>query len=416
MEEQLITKKIISYDDKTTLYLISFIEFICIMCNIKTPDVQVDLSQSKVNNMTVSYNKYPHHFGSRSLITIAHVKMNHTDEYFLVDGQHRVAMIKELLKTDNNSNIIVALVTVKSDKEFKQLFDDINADSLKYNIKDYSVFNKKLYELLKKKYSNYSYLPKINSGENTLYTLSGFIDVIIGKKIMEHIKNNSVLTDAQKNDDKFMAEFIFDYINTKQTEYFKKCKYTDNYIKNKNIYTEDEIISIENCSCMFMIYNNFVDCLFDETIEPIHYFSTSFSITDMIRANIWKKVFGRKRVPQKCPCLLCPNTIIKDNAATWNCSYIKHIMNGGLPEIANMTVSCIRCYNNMNKDKLDMKDWEDTLISHHINDAYFSEDDAAVKCGITKCNTIINKDTFIAGKIISSKTNEISYKPICGKH
>ena len=35
---------------------------------------------------------------------------------------------------------------------------------------------------------------------------------------------------------------------------------------------------------------------------------------------------------------------------------------------------------------------------------------------IFSINTIINKDTFIASKIISSKTNKISYKPICDKH
>ena len=76
----------------------TFKELITFIDNkVVVPEIQTDLSQSKIYSMVASYYRYIHHFYSRCLITIAHLITDDVDEYYLVDGQHRIEMIRILL-------------------------------------------------------------------------------------------------------------------------------------------------------------------------------------------------------------------------------------------------------------------------------------------------------------------------------
>jgi hypothetical protein len=411
MEIKKVSKIITSVNNAMYIITMTFIQLIKILSEIKTPEMQTDLSLSKISGMKESYYKYPHHFGSRALITIAHVNMNGLEEYFLVDGQHRVEMIKELVAHDKNDNILVAFITVTTEKEFEDLFADINSDSLKYNLSDFSVFNKKIYKLLKKKI-NLEYLPKISMATNTLYTSSQFIELIISKKIMEFVKDKTALTIIQKNDDTYMANIIYAFLITKEKEFFVKCNYENMYVTSKDIFSDDEQKSILAKNCMFMINNNFVNWLFDETITPIHYYKTLPSFDEMIKKSVWRMTFGQKRLPQKCYIDGCENMLTKDNYASWGCGYIKHIVNGGTIVTSNMKAVCMSCSHDMYEMKLDIDDWSNELINREIL-KYFTT--PTIKCPIRKCTHLITKDNFIRGDItgIDKKT---SYKPICTNH
>ena len=57
---------------------------------LKIPSFQTDLDENKVEQMVISYEANPHHFTSRSLITVAHIIVGTNEEYLLIDGQHRL--------------------------------------------------------------------------------------------------------------------------------------------------------------------------------------------------------------------------------------------------------------------------------------------------------------------------------------
>lgn len=408
-------KLVITYGNNAEIFSINFVDFIKILNKIKTPDMQTDLSQSKICEMRSSYYKNPHHFASRCLITIAHVMMNGSEEYFLADGQHRIEMIKVLVTENKNENILVSFVKVTTAIEFEKLFADINSDSFKYNLNDFSIFNKKMYELLKKKFNHRTYLPDMSSSENVLYTRSQLFELLITKEIMEFIKENQILTDLQKNDSEYMATLIYNFLISKEKEFFSKYNYKNIYLKNPSLFSDDEKISIEAKHCIFMINNNFIDYLFDETVIPIHYYKITPSFNDLMRERIWKKTFGLKRKDQECLIDGCENKLIKNNPASWNCGYIINLQNGGDITINNMKAVCTCCVNNMDQQQLNLDDWNNKFLHNKLIKMYFNTD-AEIKCGINKCYNIINKHNFISGEITTSTSKKLVFRPICNSH
>lgn len=84
---------------------------------IKHPLIQTTLNGDKVDEMIENYNDdnpYKHHFTSCSLITIAHQIVGDKQDYYLIDGQHRLQMAFDIYDTKGDEkSFLVAIINVK---------------------------------------------------------------------------------------------------------------------------------------------------------------------------------------------------------------------------------------------------------------------------------------------------------------
>ena len=124
---------------------------------IKHPSNQTKLDDDKIKEMCKIYNEdspYKKFFLSCALITIAKLVVGDNEDYYLVDGQHRLNMAFDLLEQneDNNMSFLLCIITIKQKKEMIDLMNYINKDSSKYIYHDYPIFDQILFEQLKELY------------------------------------------------------------------------------------------------------------------------------------------------------------------------------------------------------------------------------------------------------------------------
>ena len=117
------------YTDNAKLVAISSIELKEINHLIKHPLFQTTLNSDKVEEMKARYsddNKYNHHFLACCVITIAHLIVGDKEDYYLLDGQHRVEALK---KCKNNFLIICQVIDFDSINSMKNYFKSINQNT-----------------------------------------------------------------------------------------------------------------------------------------------------------------------------------------------------------------------------------------------------------------------------------------------
>ena len=98
---------------------------------IKHPSNQTKLDDDKIKEMCKIYKKI---FLSCALITIAKIVVGDNEEYYLVDGQHRLNMAFDLLEQneDNNMSFLLSIITIKQKNEMIDFMNYINKDSSIY--------------------------------------------------------------------------------------------------------------------------------------------------------------------------------------------------------------------------------------------------------------------------------------------
>ena len=206
---------IITIDDNN-IYKCTFKELRNIT-NIDTPVEQVNLDDDKINEMIKAYNTNKHYFLGKCLITISKTTIDNNTVYYIMDGQHRLEMIKRLPFTEN-IELLLSIININTIEEFHKLFNELNIDSLKYKFKNLSIFEKQNLYLIKKELQNkYTFLPKKSSETNPLYTISEFI---------EQISNN------------FSALNIIEILEEKNNLFFDKLSYLE--IINEYSFSETE--------------------------------------------------------------------------------------------------------------------------------------------------------------------------------
>lgn len=367
---------------------------------IKHPLFQTTLNADKVEEMKEKYsddNKYSHHFLTCSVITIAHLIVGDKEDYYLVDGQHRVQMLIEL---EENKTVLVALINVRTKEEMDILFKSINADSAKCHINDYPIFAEQMYvelkELIQRKYD---FLPKSSSDRNKLYCPSEFIDKIIKTNIITSISDD--------------PKSIFAFIRLRESKFFKQFDYLSKYHQNKDSFKEKEIVCIENKSCMFMKRNNFFEWLVNPNIEPYHEFRKRLAIPKTLQNKVWEKEFNAM-TNGNCPIYNCTNILDKKVSNSWQCGHIISVMNGGETNLDNLRPICTPCNKSMSS-----MDWDDYIIKilkDTIIEDYYNDNDT-LQCyykNSKRCTIMINKDEFFP-YVYQTKAGKTKLKPICKK-
>jgi hypothetical protein len=401
---------VLSIIDKSKIIKVTFKQFDKMNDIIDIPEIQGTLQIEKVNSMIDSYKKYKHHLLSRCLLTIAHCIVGNEEHFYLLDGQHRREAALQLVKEnpDYNETMLLAIIEVNSQIEFNTLFEEINEDSSKCVYKNLPIFDKEIYEKLKKLLiNNYDFLPKCSSSKNRLYEVSEFVELLCTKKIITFIKKNNDTANPKK---------IFNFLQKKDKEFFSKGQYLEIYNKNKDTFKIKEQDSINNKSAMFMKKNNFIDWILDENIEPMHDFNKRYKISKQLQKDVWIKEF--QSLPNgKCPIFNCDNILTSNIINSWQCGHIISIKNGGNNDINNLKPICPAC--NQKMSSTNWENWENDKIKELIIDTYFDNDnpDYEICCRMVKnkCKNKININTFYSCQFTNEKSKSVTVKPICLK-
>lgn len=390
------------YTDNAKLIPISSKELKKINQLIKHPLFQTTLNSDKVEEMKTRYsddNKYNHHFLACSIITIAHLIVGDKEDYYLVDGQHRVQMLLEL---EENKTILVALINVRTKDEMDELFKSINSDSAKCHINDYPIFAEQMYvELKELLQTKYIFLPKSSSTRHRLYCHSEFIDMLIKANIITSISDDP------------SPKGVFSFLKKKDKEYFCKFDYISKYHQNKDSFKDQETLSIENKSCMFMKRNNFFDWLVNPSIELEHEFRKRPAIPKTLQKQVWQKEFNAM-TNGKCPIYKCPNILDTKTVNSWQCGHITSIMNGGETSLDNLRPICPTC--NQKMSSMNWDDYVNKLLKDHIIEDSFNDNDN-VKCykkESNQCTITVTIKDFHPYQY-KTKNGIDKLKPICKK-
>jgi hypothetical protein len=368
---------------------------------IKMPLIQTSLNGDKVEEMKKKFsdiNPYHHHFLACCNITLAHLIVGEKEDYYLVDGQHRVEMALELYDTNNdNKSFIVSIINVKSKDEMNSLFKSINADSAKCVINDYPIFAQQLFEEIKELLqTKYTFIPNKALEKNRLYNITEFIDILIKKNILtsDNCKEN------------------YNYLVNKEKVFFNKYDYMARMHKNKSIYKDQEIKSIENKSCMFMKNNNFIEWLIDTTLEPSHDYYIRKSIPKKLQQQVWEKEFNANS-NGSCPIYKCENILDKKVSNSWQCGHIMSVANGGTNDLDNLRTICTDC--NKKMSSMNWDDYINKLYKETIIEDYFYENET-IQCyyknNSKRCINIVTNENFYPYKHTTPK-NKIKIKPVC---
>jgi hypothetical protein len=342
-------QKLEMYKDSAYLLAFTFKELCDIEKYLLTPIFQTPLNTDKIEQMTDAYNTNPQFLLSKLILTVAVINNMTENEYYLMDGQHRLNMCCQLYQNEQeNHKMYIAFYHIDNEQQFMGLFDDLNKDSQKS--KKYvsmDIFKKLEYSHLKKtllsKYKG-CYAKKI-SMQNHLYTVDEFIG---------HLENNNFL-DLHKNEDMQIDDLIRS-IDRKHKTYFNVVKYLET--QDESLFYKDEIDCIETYkNVMFFKNNNFVDYLCDvKKVSPVHnYRNLRVGISPSLKKEVWVNEFNTSRAGL-CPIPYCENILKYKEKNGFQCGHVVSVKNGGDTSSDNLRPICSSC--NLDMGSMDWEDYE----------------------------------------------------------
>ena len=315
---------------------------------LKKPKFKIDLDDDKIDEMIKSYKKNPEYllFKDKIVIAMTIVQYSMYDIYYnmyVVDGQHRLEMARRLYEEDKiNDYMTFCFFHVKTDKEMKKLFMEINKDSYK-NTHYISLddFKQNIYDMMREYLiiNKSSYFADKKKETNKRYTISEFLNKLQNMKVFEKYNNfDELVKDLEDKNKTFcnMIEYL-EYFNDMPCPFYKD---EEECIRNNIIY------SLKN--------NNFINFFVDsiDTVPDHKFKITKKYISPKIRMCVWNRYFGKNETGS-CP--LC-NNMIRVGKNGFHCGHIKSTMNGGLTEIDNLRPICGDCNINMGG-----MNWDDYL-------------------------------------------------------
>jgi 5-methylcytosine-specific restriction endonuclease McrA len=305
--------------------------------NFETPTFQADLDEDKIDEMVQSYLEYPSHFVSQLLLTIANVKIGNDEINYIMDGQHRMEMIKKLYENyKTNENVIIAVHFLKTEDDLLKLFNNLNKDSTK-NLKyvKLDIFKKheivQFRTLISMRYQER--YAKTKSKSVYIKTVNEFIEELHDKKFFE--KNKLSLDETIK------------LIDSKHIEYFNELQYLENVGNNPSAFYKDEVNVInKHKNVMFLKNNNFVDFISCDELPNHHtYKEKRCSISHGKRCEVWDNEFCDV-VKGVCPVIDCTQMLYKKDKG-FQCGHIISVKNGGSNELDNLRPICANCNSKM---------------------------------------------------------------------
>lgn len=335
--------------------------------DISKPTQQCSLDDAKVAGMVEEYRESPHFFAHKRTITVAYMEHD-KDTYYIVDGQHRIQMARQLTTGSNSVNdyVICIWYMLSNESEMRTLFESINKDSIRNQpIVDADVFPKmridEFVKFFKAKDNGYKKLFATSINDtNRKHTIEqvfqrlhrdGFFDIKRSAGLYKDLTDTSFVNYILDSGAVFYELLGHD----------KFRESNDNY---KSQWYADEYELMEQFRAVWTLKTtNFFDWLKDkERVLPKH---TSRYIKSRIpsqtRTAVWKKYFGMN-ASAPCPLFhLCNMTLNRDVRNGWLCGHITSEKNGGKLHVDNLRPICQGCNCSMGSNNWD--DYEKSLYN-----------------------------------------------------
>lgn len=314
--------------------------------NFKTPEFQADLDEDKIQEMVDSFRTCKSHFLSQLLLTIANIKIAGEEINYIMDGQHRMEMIKILYeKYGENMQVILAIHIVNDEDRLKQLFETLNKDSTKnLTYVKLPIFKKQAIDQFRK-----ALLDKyVNCYEKK-------------KKQSSHIKTVNELIDDLEQNDYFSSNGhlttleLLAKIDTDHIGFLNYVGYLEQVCKPHTHYYKDEETMIKECkNVIFFKNNNFVQYVC-YTEDPIHNFTknTRTGVSSTLRKKVWENHYGGK-TNGICPIIGCNQMLSSKIKSGFQCGHIISVKNGGKNDVLNLRPICANCNSKMSSTNWDI--------------------------------------------------------------
>jgi len=330
-------KKPINETQKCCEYKLTFKTIVEISTNnllLKLP-FQIDIDEDKVDSMVNAYYKNPEYLIFKNKIILGYIIK--TNNLYIIDGQHRIEMIKKLYNNDINDYLIFCCYKIDNDDEMKVLFKEINQDSYKNNkyitLND---FNINLYDLCKKYlHDKYSlYFAERKSTYIFRISISEFLNKLLEYKYIEKFYN---------------IESLIEDLEIKNKKFAKLIDYQEYFNDNPELFYKDEYNCVKDGKIFSLKNNNFIEYIVNINITPNHKFKLQKKvISPKLRIQVWCKEFGLVD-SGVCPFNNC-NNFIHNGKNGFHCGHIISEFNGGLTILDNLKPICNNCNLKMGKN------------------------------------------------------------------
>ena len=314
-------------------YFETKVEFDLICEDPKLTGIELSPSQrafdsEKVARMVDEYKIHPDYirFKNRIVVAVLHGK------WYLVDGQHRVEMAKQLYGDHGvNDHFFFCWHTCRTGEDMRNLFNSLNLDSIgnEYYVSKAHMTQVKIDEFVKILKIRYKHLFAPKASNNDTHNIADFRDQLI--------------------QDQFFDEFTtgqdaLNHLLQKNKEFFEINRYQvgldngdiSNYYKNDhNKLREKFIISSKHC--------NFLKWLHDPLVEePYHRRKREKrTIVRRQRTQLWVQTYGSNETC-KCPITSC-KTSMHLGTNDWHAGHIISERHGGETVLTNLKPICASC-------------------------------------------------------------------------
>ena len=287
------------------------------------PPYQSDLNLEKVSEMIQSYHERPY-FGRFKNTLVFAVRMGIQKQLYLVDGQHRMEMLKQV---NISYPFNVLFYPIQTDDQMRQLFREMNYDSHK-NLAYVSLGadSARLADELCMHYENKPFTKSKKEGSR-IYTIRAFVNTI-SKYLQQFHALDDLIRNLEEAQDTFMHELDF----------------THCYSEEKSCIDSKFIMPLKSC--------NFVEYLENREIEP-NYLGKGKTISKTIPLSL-KKAVWNKHIGMsigEIPCPVCKTT--KIHQMSFHCGHIIAKSNGGTNTIDNLRPICQSCNSSMGSTNMD---------------------------------------------------------------
>jgi len=324
--------KSLNYDETK----VSFKE---IMTSPKTSLIQQSNSQReldihKVNSMIDEYLKFPHFLKYKNRVVIAIF----SDNWYLVDGQHRLEMARLCYKDYKiEDELIICWFHCESEDQMRHLFNSLNQDSSgnQYYINREDIQQSLIDEFIKLLKRDYSDLFHRNNNSSNIYSIQAFRDKLIEINYFDKFNN---------------YEDCYQSIKQKNDLYYKLTGYDKELIHNEELdgYYKEDIKRIQSKFILPCKNNNFIQWLVsNDTNDAYHTRKKGKkSIPQNVRNKCWDKEFNHNE-NGICPISRCKNVLTKNGKGGFQAGHIISEKNGGKVEFMNLRPICGECNRNM---------------------------------------------------------------------
>lgn len=318
--------------------------------SIRKPPMQGSLEEDRVNSMVGEYIEKPRLFCCKDKILIADLN----DNWFIIDGQHRLSMIEQLY-TDHNKfedthKFTFCWFKVNTHEELEHLFSSLNKDSMKnqYYITQEQTERIRIssfMDLFKRHFKVYFCKKKSNAPTSRIYAVEEIRDKLI---TMDFFSKNSGTS----------SEDLLKYIKDKNDEFYTLNRYGVEMETNPDSFYKDELNKIESKFVISLKKNNFLEWLNDpDNNTPIHRRKTNKkTIPPKLRNAVWINEFGKGNYTGVCPIPCCDN-VLKNDKGCFHAGHLTSEANGGEVKLSNLRPICHSCNIHMGSTN-----WDDYVL------------------------------------------------------